>query len=71
MAVDTAAKRYSAMNLCDPIGVLLPAPDGTVDGGDRESLLGLYSGIAASGGGGGGGGGHGHGHIHIGIVIGV
>jgi hypothetical protein len=44
MAIDTAAKRNSA--LLDPWGVL-PFPDGTIDSGDRLTLLGFYSGIGA------------------------
>ena len=44
MAIDTAAKRLSALNFGR--GILLPAPDGTIDAGDKATLLNLYSGIA-------------------------
>ena len=49
MAVDTAAKRFSMMNLSD--GVAVPfLPDGTVEAGDRAHLLELYSGALSGGG---------------------
>jgi len=41
MAIDTAAKRASA------IGLLPPLPDGTIDQGDRQQASGLYRGITA------------------------
>lgn len=44
MAIDTAAKRNSA--LLDPWGVL-PFPDGGISESDRLTLLGYYSGIGA------------------------
>lgn len=44
MAIDTAAKRLSALNFGR--GILLPAPDGTIDAGDKATLLNLYRGIA-------------------------
>lgn len=43
MAIDTAAKRLSA--LLDPD--MLPLPDGTISASDRLTLVGFYSGIAA------------------------
>lgn len=45
MAIDTAAKRASILNLST--GDLLPAPSGTVTAGERLTFLDLYSGIAA------------------------
>jgi hypothetical protein len=49
MAIDSANKRFSMMNLgTQPIFPLFP-PDGVaVDDGDKYHLLGLYSGIALS-----------------------
>ncbi len=44
MAIDTAAKRLSALNFGR--GILLPFPDGTIDSGDKATLLNLYRGIA-------------------------
>jgi len=45
MAVDTAAKRFSIMNLgTQPIFPLF-IPDSSIDNGDRYHLLTLYSGI--------------------------
>lgn len=43
MAFDTAAKRLSILNF--GAGDLLPKPSGTVDAGERSTLLDLYSGI--------------------------
>ncbi len=44
MAVDTAAKRYSMLG--SGLVVLSPVPDGDLtDAGDREDILGLYSGF--------------------------
>lgn len=45
MAVDTQAKRRSIVNLGCPWRGVLPIPDGTIGQGDRQTLLGLYSGI--------------------------
>lgn len=54
MAIDTAAKRSSALNFGDGTTLhLLPFPDGTIDGGDKQHLLDCYSGIAFDTGGGG------------------
>lgn len=54
MAIDSVAKRFSIMDMDNNHAVIVP--DGTIDGGDRQHLLMLYSGIAADAGGGGGGG---------------
>lgn len=49
MAIDTAAKRASAMAIgMGSMGIDLPIPDGTIDQADRQTLLGLYGGILAS-----------------------
>ncbi len=48
MAVDTAAKRASAMAFGMPLLGPLPIPDASVDQGDRQHLLGCYSGIDTS-----------------------
>lgn len=45
MAIDTRAKRASVMGMGSPIPVMLPFPDGTIDQGDRQHFLELYSGI--------------------------
>jgi hypothetical protein len=42
VAVDTAAKRHSALHFLDD-GI--PLPDGAIGQGDRATLLGLYSGF--------------------------
>jgi len=47
MAVDTANKRFSMMTLGRPGQPPLFVPDGSIGQGDRQALLGLYSGIAA------------------------
>lgn len=47
MAVDTAAKRMSLVGYGMPFRLALPAPDGTLDQGDRQHLAGLYCGILA------------------------
>lgn len=44
--MDTAAKRYSAINLRLPFGRLLIAPDGVIGDGDRQHLVTGYAGIA-------------------------
>jgi len=46
MAIDSVAKRASALRACTPF-LPLPVPDGTVGQGDRQHLLGFYSGISA------------------------
>ncbi len=48
MAIDTKSKRFSMMNMGSPAVVQpMPDPDGTIDQGDRQHFLGLYSGIFA------------------------
>ena len=47
MAIDTAAKRAAAFNAFQ-LDLVLPIPDGTVGAGDRQHLLGFYSGIEAA-----------------------
>jgi len=49
MAIDTAAKRFSARNYALPWRGPAVIPDGTVAQSDRQALAYLYSGIAASG----------------------
>lgn len=45
MAMDTASKRSSAMNLRCPWRGLWPMPDGTIGQGDRSHTSFMYSGI--------------------------
>jgi hypothetical protein len=45
MAIDTATKRASMLTFSS--NHLLPIPSGAFDQGDRQTLLGLYSGILA------------------------
>ena len=47
MAIDTAAKRSSAINVGSPWRSRLPFPDGTIDQGDRQAVAFVYSGILA------------------------
>ena len=47
MAVDTAAKRASALGFA-LFGIVLPVPDGTITQGDRQHLAGYYSGISTA-----------------------
>ena len=47
MAVDTKAKRMSAINFCNPFDDVLPDVGATVDAADMQHLWGLYSGILA------------------------
>lgn len=42
MAIDTAVKRQSMVSMA---AVLIPLPDSTIDQGDRQTFLRLYSGI--------------------------
>lgn len=42
MAIDTAVKRQSMVSM---VAVLIPLPDSTIDQGDRQTFLRLYSGI--------------------------
>lgn len=46
MAIDTAAKRLSALDFGEGMAPGLPMPDGSVDEGDRYHLAWLYSGFA-------------------------
>ena len=52
--MDTAAKRFSAMNIMCPWRGVNGFPTGTVDAAERASLNYLYNGIAISEGGGDG-----------------
>lgn len=45
MAIDNAAKRFSALRVANPMLRTLPVPDGTVDAGDRIHVLGGYGGL--------------------------
>ena len=54
MAIDTADKRSSAVNVASPWRGLLPLPDGAaLDQGDRQHVGLHYRGIEAGGGGAG------------------
>lgn len=49
MAVDTPAKRASALTFQSPTPhLVLPPPDASVDSGDKSHMLLLYAGIAPS-----------------------
>ena len=48
MAIDTRAKRSSAIGVGLPVPSMLPDADGTVVATDRQWLTWLYSGIAAA-----------------------
>lgn len=50
MAIDTAAKRYSAMNVMCPWRHVAVLPTGTVDAAARQTVRWLYAGILAAGG---------------------
>lgn len=50
MAIDSAQKRYSAMNVMCPWRHVAVLPTGTVDAAARQTLRWLYSGILAAGG---------------------
>lgn len=39
MALDTAAKRLSAVSIGSPWRPVVPVPDGTLNQGDRQTLL--------------------------------
>lgn len=47
MAVDTTEKKLSLLQFGKPFVVTLPVGDGTIDQGDRQHLISLYSGILA------------------------
>lgn len=49
MAIDTQEKRLSLLSFGRP-GFTLPVADGSLDTGDRQHFLGLYSGIDAGSG---------------------
>lgn len=49
MAIDTVAKRQSCLRTLSGYPAwLVPIPDGTVASADMQTLLGMYSGIAAA-----------------------
>ena len=48
MAIDSREKKTSLLGYGLPFRVSLPYPDGTLDQGDRQHLIGLYAGILAS-----------------------
>lgn len=50
MAIDTALKRFSAINAGNPWRGILPIPDGTVSAADRQIVVLLYGGILGAGG---------------------
>ena len=47
MAIDTVAKRSSALNAF-MLGIVLPVPDGTIAQADMQHILGFYGGILAT-----------------------
>lgn len=49
MPADTAAKRYSAMNIKSPWRRLSVVPDAAIPLGERQAAMRMYSGILASG----------------------
>jgi len=52
MAVDTAARRFSMLDMCgSATGIVMPLPSGTIGAGSRIDFLGLYSGLFDAGGG--------------------
>lgn len=50
MAADTAAKRFSAMNVTCPWRGLNVVPDVAIPQGERQAVMFMYSGILAAGG---------------------
>lgn len=48
MAVDTALKRASVINVSSPWRGILPLPDGVMGQGDRQVVALMYSGISAA-----------------------
>lgn len=50
MAADTAAKRYSAMNISSPWRGLNVVPNAVISLGERQAVMFFYSGIDFSGG---------------------
>ena len=49
MAADTAAKRYSAMNIANPWRGCCVVPDGAIPHGERKTVMFFYHGIALGG----------------------
>lgn len=47
MSIDTAAKRYSAMDAGNQIWAGAPLPTGSIDASARAHLSALYTGISA------------------------
>jgi len=47
MAIDTTEKKLSLMTFGDPTPETLPFADGSLDVGDKQHFLNLYSGITA------------------------
>mgnify|MGYP001593995764 CR=1 FL=1 len=47
MAIDSALKRASALNVSSPWRNILPMPDGSINQDDRQTVALHYSGIAA------------------------
>ena len=50
MAADTAAKRYSAINIACPWRGLNVIPNIAIPQGERQAVMFMYSGILAAGG---------------------
>jgi hypothetical protein len=50
MAIDTANKRSSAMNIGCPWRARLPFPDSTINAADRAHIDYLYAGLSAAAG---------------------
>jgi len=48
MAADTAAKRYSAMNIKNPWRRLSVVPNVAIPQGERQAVMFMYSGILAA-----------------------
>jgi hypothetical protein len=48
MAIDTALKRASVINLSSPWRGILPLPDGVMDQADRQVVALMYSGISSA-----------------------
>lgn len=49
MAIDTAAKRFSALNISSPWRGISYFPTGTIDGPERQAIAYWYSGVAFGG----------------------
>lgn len=48
MAIDTAAKRFSMMDMDGPTTPGLPLPSGSIDAAARQTFLWLYSGLVSA-----------------------